>query len=97
MKDLPSVSAFPIDKKLDNSQERYYGSLENIKPTKKVNVISKINEIFSSSNHVYKSRVKIKTKDDILERFVIGKTNTELLTITGDKIKIVDIVDIERL
>lgn len=97
MKDLPSVSAFPIDKKLDNSQERYYGSLENIKPTKKVNVISKINDIFSSSNHVYKSRVKIKTKDDVLERFVIGKTNTELLTITGDKIKIVDIVDIERL
>lgn len=97
MKDLPSVSAFPIDKKLDNSQERYYGSLENIKPPKKVNVISKINEIFSSSNHVYKSRVKIKTKDDIFERFIIGKTNTELLTITGDKIKIVDIVDIERL
>jgi len=45
MKDLPSVSAFPIDKKLDNSQERFYGTDNILMPKKPVNVISKINEI----------------------------------------------------
>ena len=96
MKDLPSVSAFPIEKQLHNSQERFYGH-EEVFPSKKINVISKINAIFSSTNHVYKSRVRIKTKEDILERTIVGKTSTDLLTLSGDKIKIVDILDIERL
>ena len=96
MKDLPNVSAFPIEKELRNSQERFYGH-EEIFPSKKVNVISKINSIFSSNNHVYKSRVRIKTNKDIFERTIVGKTNTDLLTLSGDKIKIVDILDIERL
>ncbi|MBE6148035.1 MAG: hypothetical protein E7167_00785 [Firmicutes bacterium] len=97
MKDLPSVSAFPIDKKLDNSQERFYGTDNILMPKKPVNVISKINEIFASNNHVYKSRVRIKFKDDIQERTIVGKTTTQLLTLTGEKIKITDIVDIEKI
>ena len=97
MKDLPRVSAFPIDKKLDNSQERFYGATDFFKETKPVNVISKINQIFASNNHVYKSRVRIKLKNDIEERTIIGKTSTELLTFTGDKIKITDIIDIEKI
>lgn len=96
MKDLPRVSAFPINKKLDNSQERFYGA-SSLRPNKKVNVIAKINEIFASNNHVYKSRVKITFKDDITERTIVGKTGTELLTLAGDKIKISDILDIERI
>ena len=97
MKDLPSVSAFPIDKKLTNSQERFYGASDAIKPTSKVNVLSKINQIFASNNHVYKSRVRIKCKNDLLEKTIIGKTSTDLLTISGEKIKIIDIEDIERI
>lgn len=97
MKDLPNVSAFPIKKKLDNSQERFYGSSESLRPVKKVNVLSKINEIFASNNHVYKSRVRIKFKNDISERTIVGKTSTELLTLTGEKIRIVDIMDIEKI
>ncbi|MBQ6841479.1 MAG: hypothetical protein IJO63_05140 [Bacilli bacterium] len=95
MKDLPNVSAFPIEKELHNSQERYYGS--HSIPDKKVNVMAKINDIFSSSHHVYKSRVRITLKDDIQERTIIGKTSNQLLTLSGDKISIVDIVDIERI
>lgn len=97
MKDLPSVSAFPIDKKLNNSQERYYGTADTIRPSKAVNVLSKINQIFASNNHVYKSRVRIKCKNDLLEKTIIGKTSTELLTLSGEKIKIIDIEDIERI
>lgn len=97
MKDLPKVSAFAINKKLYNSQERYYGSEEKLFSNKKENISSKINRIFASNNHVYKSRVRIKTKNDVLERTIIGKTNTDLLTLTGEKIKIVDILDIDRV
>ncbi|MBE6155529.1 MAG: hypothetical protein E7164_02085 [Firmicutes bacterium] len=97
MKDLPRVSAFPIEKKLDNSQERFYGSEDNIILAKPINVISKINQIFASNNHVYKSRVRIKYKNDIEERTIVGKTSTDLLTLTGEKIRITDIVDIERI
>ena len=97
MKDLPNVSAFPIEKDLRNSQERFYGSSDSFNENKKVNVIAKINQIFSSNNHVYKSRVRIKTKNDTLERTIVGKTSTDLLTLAGDKIKIVDILDIDKL
>lgn len=96
MKDLPSVSAFEITKKLNNSQERFYSNFD-IMPKSKVNVKAKINAIFSSNNHVYKSRVRITLKNDILERTIIGKTSLELLTLTGEKIKIADIIDIEKI
>lgn len=97
MKDLPNVSAFPIDKKLDNAQERFYGSSDSLIPSKPVNVIAKINQIFASNNHIYKSRVRIKFKNDTAERTIIGKTSTALLTLSGEKINIVDIIDIERI
>ena len=97
MNNLPNVSAFPIEKELTNYQERFYGTSNELASKKPVNVLAKINQIFSSNNHVYKSRVRIKTKDDLLERTIIGKTNTDLLTLSGDKIKIIDIIDIDRI
>ena len=96
MKDLPRVSAFPIDKKLNNFQESFYGKGEE-RHNYKGNIINKINEIFSSSSHVFKSRVRIYLKDDIIERTIIGKTGTDLLTLSGDKIRITDIMDIEKV
>ena len=96
MKDLPRVSAFPIDKMLNNFQESFYGKGEE-RHNYKGNIINKINEIFSSSSHVFKSRVRIYLKDDIIERTIIGKTGTDLLTLSGDKIRITDIMDIEKV
>ena len=96
MKDLPKVSAFPIDRKLNNYQESFYGRSEE-RHVYKGNIVNKINEIFSSSSHVFKSRVRIYLKDDIVERTIIGKTGTDLLTLSGDKIRITDILDIEKV
>ena len=93
---LPDVSAFPIEKELDNCQNRFYGS-NNFLDNKPVNVNNKIKEIFNSNNHVYKSKVIIKTNNDILEKVIVGRTPSELLTLSGEKIKIVDILDIEKL
>jgi len=96
MKDLPKVSAFPIDKKLNNFQESFYGKGEE-RHFYKGNIVNKINDIFASSSHVFKSRVRIYLKDDIIERTIIGKTGTDLLTLSGDKIRITDIQDIEKV
>ena len=96
MKDLPKVSAFPIDKKLNNYQESFCSKYEE-RHEKKGNITNKINEIFSSNDHIIKSRVRIYFKDDIIERTIIGKTGTDLLTLSGDKIRITDIQDIEKI
>ena len=96
MKDLPKVSAFSIDKKLSNYQESFYGKNEE-RHVYKGNIINKINDIFRSSNHVFKSRVRIYLNNDVVERTIVGKTGTDLLTLTGDKIRISDILDIEKV
>ena len=75
-------------------------SLELTRETKSRNrdyILHKINEIFASNSHIIKSRVKITFKDDIVERTIIGKTGTSLLTLSGDKIPIADILDIEKV
>ena len=97
MSDLPSVSAFEIKKKLNNSQERYYGknNLPNAKDSD--NILVKINKIFSSKNFVYKSRVRIYFADDVKECVIVGKTNDSLLTLSNEKIRIIDIKDIEKI
>lgn len=93
---LPNVFANPIDKKIDNVQE-YYQSSRSSRELNPKEVNKKINEIFGSLNHVYKSRVRITTKDGIKEEDIVGKTNVNLLTLDGKLISITDIVDIERL
>lgn len=97
-KDLPNVYANPLNKTFQNVQEIYYGSGKAKERSLDVTtIINKINKIFSSPHHVYKSRVKIITNDGIFERDIIGKSNGYLLTLNGEKIKILDIEDIERL
>ena len=44
MKDLPKVSAFPIDKKLNNFQESFYGKGEE-RHSYKGNIVNKIKSL----------------------------------------------------
>ena len=97
MKDLPKVFANKIGN-LNNTQEFFYGNdrVDN-QSTDSISVIRKINNIFASPNHVYKSHVKITLKKGIVEKTIVGKTSTDLITIEGEKIKIIDIVDIVKI
>ena len=98
MKDLPKVFANQINNNLNNTQNVYYGSDRGVENKKdSVSIVKKINNIFASTNHVYKSKVKIELKDKIVEKVIVGKTNTNLITIDGELIKIIDIVDIEKM
>lgn len=92
----PRVYANPINKKIDNVQDLFRSDKDS-RSINPVDVNKKINEIFASRNHVYKSKVRITLKDAVVEKEIVGKTNINLLTLDGDLIKITDIADIERI
>lgn len=92
----PRVYANPINKKIDNVQDLFRSDKDS-RSINPVDVNKKINEIFASRNHVYKSRVRITLKDGVVEKEIVGKTNINLLTLDGNLIRITDIVDIERI
>lgn len=94
--ELPNVFQNPINKKIDNVQDlfRSDGSRKNTYSPRDIN--KKINQIFGSSDHVYKSRVRITLNDNVIEEEIVGKTSINLLTLDGRLIKITDIIDIEK-
>lgn len=94
MRELPNVYQSPINKDFKNYQDSYRSSAVHQNP-KDIN--KKINEIFASTNHVYKSRVRITLSDKVLEEVIVGKTSINLLTIDNKLIKITDIIDIEKI
>ena len=97
MKDLPRVFANKIDESINNDQEFFYGNTRGDTTRDDLSVVKKINNIFANSHHVYKSRVRITLKNGIVEKVIVGKTSSELITIDGELIKIIDIVDIVKL
>ena len=93
----PRVYANPINKKIENVKD-LFRSDNNINNKKNpVDINKKINEIFASRNHVYKSKVRISLKDKAFDTEIVGKTNLNLLTLDGKLISIPDIVDIEKI
>ncbi len=97
MKDLPKVFEGKISNIKKNTQDIFYGNDRSINSNDSINIIRKINNIFASSDHVYKSKVKITFKDHTEEKVIVGKTSTSLLTITGEQIRITDILNIEKI
>ena len=92
---LPKVYVNPIDKKFDNVQSIYDGKVLDRSKESNVSLSTKINNIFSSRDFVYKKRVRITTINGKEEKVIVGKTNNALLTLNGERIKINDIYDIE--
>lgn len=93
--ELPKVYVNPIDKKFDNVQSIYDGKVLDRSKESNVSLSTKINNIFSSRDFVYKKRVRITTINGKEEKVIVGKTNDALLTLNGERIKINDIYDIE--
>lgn len=96
-KELPKVYANPINKSLNNNRDIYYSRNNEIRGVSNINVNQKINEIFASRNHVYKSKVRITTATDTFETVIVGKTSDYLLTLSGDKVNISNIENIEKI
>lgn len=97
MKDLPKVFANKIDKEIKNTQELFYGESRREIKRDPIGVSRKINDIFKSNNHVYKSKVKITFIDHEEYKTIVGKTGSYLITIDGEKINISNILDIVKI
>ena len=93
-KKIPSVYVNPINKKINNSQELFYGKSNYERDEEDIN--ESVKKIFNSPNHVYKTRVIITTTNDVIECDVVGKTLKSLLTLDGKQILISDIKKIQK-
>lgn len=96
MDKLPKVFANKIDKEINNTQDLFYSSNRGIRNDGE-SIVKKINNIFASPNHVYKSRVKLTTNEGVKEVTVVGKTQSDLITLNDGLIRIAKIIDIERI
>ncbi len=96
-KDLPKVYVNPINKVINNNLDVYYNDRTTKKVTDTIDIPRKINEIFASTHHVYKSNVRITLANDTIETTIIGKSGNNLLSLNGDKININDIQNIEKI
>ena len=96
--DLPKVFANKIDKKINNTQDIYYEENNRsggLRDSRSVN--KKIADIFNSTNFVYKSSVKITTRDRVITKTVVGRRGNYLLTMDNEAIDIDEIIDINTL
>lgn len=71
-------------------------SMTGSKQIPSMNINQKINAIFNSSNYIYKADCEIKLKNETVNKRIVGKNMTHLITMDNELIPIVDIVDIKR-
>ena len=112
MKELPRMYRNKIDKDICNNESMYstmYDSDRNVsikKESSNRNIINgrnnytveqKIVNIFNSPNYIYKIDVVIVTDNSTLNKRIVGKTKTNLITIDNEYIPINTIRDIYTL
>ena len=90
--DIPKIYQNKNITNIENSQDYYYSNLT----PKKININQKINNIFKSKKYLYKIPVIINTTNNKIVTYIIGKTNTYLITINNELISIKDIIDINE-
>lgn len=107
-KKLPGVFASKIEKKINNNESVHYTNadekkeIKNSKNKEKINKLelpkkdikTKINDIFNSTEYIYKADVEIKTGDKMSIKRIIGRNNYNLITVDNELIPIDKIEDI---
>lgn len=97
-KNLPNVYAVPISKKIENNKETFQSKEEEQVQTNQESIsVADVNKIFSSKNHVYKTRILLITKEGTKEVDAVGLTNNAILTLKGETIPLSDILDIKKV
>ena len=105
MKDLPKMYHSKIEKELSNN-EKIYSTMYDRKEEENMNnkyfisnknnytVEQKIYNIFNSPNYIYKIDVTIVTDKGKVNKRIVGKTKTNLITMDNEYIPINTIRDI---
>ena len=104
MNKLPKVYVNKISSKSVNNEEVFYSNegksvsktLDSSSVVNNLLVQKKINDIFNSSNFVYKVNVILTLKDGKREETLIAKTTDSVLTIDNKTIAIKDILQISE-
>lgn len=101
-KKIPKIYVNKIDKNIDNNKQVYYSYKDSKEEIIKEEIDyfkmqRKINDLFRSNDFIYKKKFLIKTNKEEAEYTIISKSYDYLLTITGDKIMIKDIIDISSI
>ena len=84
-----------------NNDDSFYSHEEVLDKDKsqplkfKKSINQKINDIFNSSNYIYKADVLIKFKDGEVTKRIVGKNSKNLITMDNELIPISDIIDIK--
>lgn len=109
-KKLPGIFRNPIDHPINNNKEKTIAlkgksSIKDETDVTKVEQIKnnlfgsdvkrKINDIFTSSNYVYKANVEITFKDRTIIKKIVGRNSDSLITIDNELIDIDTIIDIK--
>ncbi|MBR4178667.1 MAG: hypothetical protein IKR57_04910 [Bacilli bacterium] len=99
-KELPKIYVNKIDK-INNNEEVYYSYKDNSDMEINEEIVpsiyemqNRIDELFRSSDFIYKKRFHIKTKYGEGDYDIISKSYDYLLTIDGEKIYIDNILEI---
>lgn len=107
MKELPKMYRNKIDKEISNNEKMFSTMYNNIneniiekegrsilRDKNNYTVEQKIANIFNSPNYIYKIDVVIVTDNSTLNKRIVGKTMTNLITMDNEYIPINTIRDI---
>lgn len=100
-KKLPGVFPGKVKKNSGNNKQVFYSEKKEIEKNTndinkpKININQKINKILNSPSYVYKADVIITLKNDTIEKRIVGRNKTHLITIENELIPITDIIDIK--
>lgn len=98
MSNKPEMYRGNIKKEFNNNKSIYasYNDKKEIKVYDTSEVRKKINDIFSSNNFIYRTKVKIVIDNQVITKKIIGIYNDNLVTIDNEHIPINIIKDIYK-
>jgi len=98
MSNKPEMYRGNIKKEFNNNRSVYtsYNDKNEIKVYDTSMVRKKINDIFSSNNFIYRTKVNLVIKDGVIVKKIIGVYNDNLVTIDNEYIPINTIKDIYK-
>lgn len=99
-KKLPKMFVNKVDRAVGNNDKVFYSfktdEERSVESTTTKNINQKIRDIFSSSNYVYKADVELNLNGKVVNKRIVGRNSTHLITIDNELIPITDIRDIKR-
>ena len=98
MSNKPEMYRGNIKKEFNNNKSIYasYNNKVEVKVYDTSEVRKKINDIFSSSNFIYRTKVNLLVDNQVLTKKIIGVYNDNLVTIDNEHIPINIIKDIYK-